>query len=432
MKIMILGKGGREHALAWRLSLEDHVSEILVLPGNPGMEMTPKVNCLPVQLEVSSGFVRVVQSLAPELVIVGPEDPLCEGIVDILEDKGLCVFGPSQKAALLEGSKIFAKEFMRDQGIPTAEFNSFENVDEALSFAQQIPWKSGAVVKADGLAAGKGVVVAQNREEVEQAIKDLMQTSDYGVQASKIIIEEKLKGPELSVFALCDGEDFLSLGVARDYKRLKEGDEGPNTGGMGCVTPSPGPSKEWLKKVEKQVFAPVLKGLKEKGTPFKGVLFAGLMLDDLEDFKVLEFNVRFGDPETQTLLPLVEGNFAEVLQACARGNLRDVKSLIRLSSKFSVHIVLASQGYPGVAGQSLSLGHTISFEDTLLTHNEIGPYGFMAGVKKGGEGKLINSGGRVMGVTFVAEDLELAREQVYEALKKVHFEGAQWRKDIGS
>lgn len=432
MRVMILGKGGREHALAWRLSLEEDVREILVLPGNPGMEMTPKVSCLPVQLEVSSGFSRVVKALAPELVIVGPEDPLCEGVVDLLEQEGLCVFGPSKKAAQLEGSKIFAKEFMRDHGVPTADFKSFDNVDEALSFAQQIPWKSGAVVKADGLAAGKGVVVAKNRKEIEKAVKDLMQTRDYGVQAGQIIIEEKLQGPELSVFALCDGEDFLTLGVARDYKRLKEGGQGPNTGGMGCVTPEPGPSKDWLEKIGKQVFSPVLKGLKQKGTPFKGVLFAGLMLKDDDDFKVLEFNVRFGDPETQTLLPLVEGKFAQILQSCARGNLRDTKSLIQLAPKFAVHIVLASEGYPGVGGQSLNTGHVISFEDTLLTHNEIGPYGFMAGVKSSTKGELINSGGRVMGVTCVAETLDQAREQVYEALKKVHFEGAQWRRDIGS
>lgn len=431
MKVIILGQGGREHALAWRLSLEENVQEILVLPGNPGMEMTPKVSCLPVQLEVSPGLVRVVQALAPDLVIVGPEAPLCSGVVDLLEESEICVFGPSKAAAQLEGSKIFSKELMREAGVPTAEFKSFDDVQSALSFVGQIPWKSGAVVKADGLAAGKGVVVAESQKEIEQAIKALMQTHDYGVKASQLLIEQKLTGKELSIFALCDGEDFFTLGLARDYKRLKDGDQGPNTGGMGCMTPEPGPSKQWLEKVEKQVFAPVLEVMKKRGTPFKGVLFAGLMVDDDENFKVLEFNVRFGDPETQTLLPLIEGDFSAVLMACAQGELKGAKDLIRLSKKCAVHVVMASQGYPGIEGEPLSLGHTLSFEDTLLTHNDVGPYGFMAGVKRGPQNQLLNSGGRVLGVTSVADTLDEAREYVYEALKKVHFEGAQWRKDIG-
>lgn len=431
MRVIILGQGGREHALAWRLSLEENVQEILVLPGNPGMGMTPKVTCLPVQLEVTQGFVRVVKALEPDLVVVGPEAPLCSGVVDLLEQAEICVFGPSKAAAALEGSKIFSKELMREAGVPTADFQSFDNVEAALSFVGQIPWKTGAVVKADGLASGKGVVVAKNHQEVEDAVKALMETHDYGVKASQLLIEEKLTGKELSIFALCDGEDFLTLGLARDYKRLKDNDKGPNTGGMGCMTPEPGPSKEWLENIEKKVFAPVLETMKNRGTPFKGVLFAGLMVEEDESFKVLEFNVRFGDPETQTLLPLIEGDFSKVLMACAKGDLKGAKNDIQLSTDKAVHVVMASRGYPGIEGQKLSLGHVISFEDTLLTHNEVGPYGFMAGVKRGPKGELLNSGGRVLGVTCVSESLDDAREQVYEALKKVHFEGAQWRKDIG-
>jgi phosphoribosylamine--glycine ligase len=431
MRVVILGQGGREHALAWRLSLEESVEEILVMPGNPGMDMTPKVSCLPVYLDVGAGLVKVIKAMNPDLVVVGPEGPLCLGIVDLLEQADISVFGPTKEAAKLEGSKIFSKEFMSEAGIPTADFQSFDDIKTALSFVNQIPWKTGAVVKADGLASGKGVIVAQSNDEIKNAVKSLMETHDYGIKASRIIIEERLKGRELSVFALCDGTDFLTLGLARDYKRLQDGDLGPNTGGMGCMTPETSPSKQWLEDVETRVFAPVLESFQNKGTPFKGVLFAGLMVDEDESYKVLEFNVRFGDPETQTLLPLIEGDFSQVLLACAKGELKGAKELIELADKRSVHVVMASNGYPGVEGQKLSLGHDISFEDTLLTHNEVGSYGFMAGVKRSSDGHLVNSGGRVLGITSVAPTLKEAREHVYEALKKVQFEGAQWRKDIG-
>lgn len=436
MKVLILGSGGREHALAWRMSLDSDVSEIFVLPGNPGMELTPKVTCLPAQIEVSSGFKILVDALAPDLVVIGPEGPLCQGVVDLLKGGDFAILGPTKECAQLEGSKIFAKRFMREFEIPTCEFEVFSSSKAAIEFCEQKRWGESLVVKADGLAQGKGVFVTTDLSETREAIVNLMDNPSFEIHSDQILIEKKFQGRELSVIALCDGEEFMILGMAQDYKRLYAHNQGPNTGGMGCITPEDFPSQSLRQKIDQEVFQKVLLGLKKRQMKFRGVLFAGLMIDDNEDFVVLEFNTRFGDPETQTLLPLVDGPFTQLLLACAQGELSRTRPKIHFKDESAIHVVLTSKGYALLDGTKMDLGHRLSFDDSLISRITHPPYGFMAGVKKqqsdSGQSYLVNSGGRVMGLTCIAPTLEQARAQVYEAIKRVHFDGAYWREDIGS
>jgi phosphoribosylamine--glycine ligase len=291
------------------------------------------------------------------------------------------------------------------------------------------------VVKADGLAQGKGVFVADNKGEAQEALHNLMINPNFEIHSEEVLIEKKYQGRELSVIALCDGQEFMILGMAQDYKRLYDQNKGPNTGGMGCITPEDFPSQSLRQKIDEEVFQKVLVGLKKKKMRFRGILFAGLMIDENDDFIVLEFNTRFGDPETQTILPLVEGPFAELLLSCAQGELSRVRPKIFLKDAYSIHVVLTSKGYALMDGTKLDLGHRLSFDDSLISRITHPPYGFMAGVKKRIDSEehsyLVNSGGRVMGITCLAENLELARLQVYEAIKRVHFDGAFWRHDIG-
>lgn len=439
MRVLILGSGGREHALAWRMSLDDVVNEIYVLPGNPGMELTPKVCCLPASIEVSEGFKILVDALEPDLVVVGPEGPLCQGIVDLLKDGDFAILGPTKDCAKLEGSKSFAKEFMREFLIPTPEFEVFTSSKEAKAFLELCPWRDQVVVKADGLAQGKGVFVTQNQQEAQAAIENLLDNPDFEIPSKKILIEKKFSGRELSVIALCDGEEFMILGMAQDYKRLLDGDKGPNTGGMGCITPEDFPSQELRQRIDEEVFQKVLTGLKKRKMKFRGVLFAGLMIAQKssgeDELTVLEFNTRFGDPETQTILPLIEGPFTQLLLSCAQGELSKMMPKIFVKNQHAIHVVLTSEGYALMDGTKLNLGHRLSFDDSLISRITHPPYGFMAGVKKisdeNEQSFLVNSGGRVMGVTCLADSLQEARSLVYEAIKRISFEGAFWREDIG-
>lgn len=430
MNVLILGQGGREHALAWRLSQDEAVQRVLVMPGNPGMLETKKVELIPGTLEIGPGLVTLIKGLNVDLVVVGPEAPLCDGLVDQMRGSGIAVLGPLQAAARLEGSKSFSKKFMQEFEIPTADFKIFTDADEARAFVQTRPWGGRLVIKASELAQGKGVVVSDQLETQLRTIADFLENPDYPVKSRELVIEECVAGQELSVFALCDGEELLYLGEARDHKRLLDGDQGPNTGGMGCFSAPDLLTPELRDKIIETTLRPVLAGMKTRGHPFRGFLFAGLMIDGAE-INVLEYNVRFGDPEAQTLMPLLKGELAPVLRQAALGSLATAKGQVFLDrSKTSVHVVMSSKNYPGLDGQPLLLEQEVSCEDALRTHKKNDVWLFFAGVKKA-EGTLLNSGGRVLGVTALGEDLEGARTRAYENLKKVHFEGAHFRKDIG-
>ena len=423
MNILVLGSGGREHALAWRLSKDPGVKKVFVQPGNPGIELEQNISTIEGGLDFPS-VQSACQKIRPELVVIGPEAPLAAGLSEQLQEAGLTTYGPSKQAAQLESSKVFAKNFMRKMNIPTARFSVYNSSDEAIAGLEE--WDiqgTGVVIKADGLAAGKGVVVTKDLEKARKTIELFMNDPNCSVKTDQILIEECLCGWELSLFALCDGENFFNLGYARDYKRVGDGDQGPNTGGMGCHTPQNWPGLQVIKDAEELILAPTLEGMRNANSPFCGTLFAGLMLNG-NDVKLIEYNVRFGDPETQTLLPLLEGNLTEALLACA-GNGDITKTNLRMNGQKAVHVVQASAGYPSIDNSPLDLGHPISFKQDL-EHGKV----FFAGVKKDGE-QLVNSSGRVMGYTATAESLAEARKRAYQAIDSMGFKGAHFRKDIG-
>ena len=425
MNVLVLGSGGREHALAWRLSQDEGVEKVYVAPGNPGMawdEGIVTIDCDGGQDEVLS----LCSDILPDLVVVGSEGPLVKGIVDKLERENILVYGPSAKAARLEGSKIFSKKFMEKYSIPTAPYKAYTSYAEAVEGLRDWDLAAGVAIKTDVLAGGKGVVVAHSFDEARDALYNFMENPNCTIKSERVLIEKKLLGEELSWFALCDGTHHLSLGGIRDYKRVGEGDTGPNTGGMGCHTLGEKIGEELAERINAQVIAPVLKGMAAEGNPYRGTLFAGLMMDG-SDINVLEFNIRFGDPETQTLLPLVEGNLTQTLMACSRGSLGEKEQgLIKRSSKSAVHVVMASGGYPAIDRSTLNVGHSIRWN---ANDNGPGTKIFFAGVKKEGDG-LVNSGGRVLGVTGLGDDMADARSNAYKTLEGISFEGSHWRRDI--
>lgn len=432
MKILLLGSGGREHALAWKMSQSTAVDNLYVLPGNDGMTSLPKISKISGSVTDIPFIVETSLDLGIDLVVVGPENPLSEGVADALEEKGINVFGPSRKGAQLESSKVFSKNFMVEYNIPTAKALSFDNYQDAKAAMDQWDVTQGIVIKADELAAGKGVVVTKDRAEAEKTLFDFMENPDCTVTTKKVLFEEMLTGKEVSAFAICDGEDFISLGYACDYKRVGNGNTGPNTGGMGGYSPKNWPSDSTKSFIEERVFKTVLKGMKEMGMPFKGILFAGLFVKG-EDAKVIEFNVRLGDPEAQILLPLVEGDLVPTLLSAAKGELSKLGSkAIKLKDETSVHIVMASQGYPSIDGTKMDIGNVISYpKDLLPGEDDKNNIMFLAGAKNNEAGSLVNSGGRVLGVTALGSELEGARKLAYSVLKDVSFKGAHWRTDIG-
>jgi phosphoribosylamine--glycine ligase len=432
MKILLLGSGGREHALAWKMSQSTAVDNLYVLPGNDGMTSLPKISKIYGSVTDVPFIVKTSLDLGIDLVVVGPENPLSEGVADALEEKGINVFGPSRKAAQLESSKVFSKNFMVEYNIPTAKALSFDNYQDAKAAMDQWDVTQGIVIKADELAAGKGVVVTKDRAEAEKTLFDFMENPDCTVTTKKVLFEEMLTGKEVSAFAICDGEDFISLGYACDYKRVGNGNTGPNTGGMGGYSPKNWPSDPTKSFIEERVFKTVLKGMKEMGMPFKGILFAGLFVKG-DDAKVIEFNVRLGDPEAQILLPLVDGDLVPTLLSAAKGELSKLGSkAIKLKGETSVHIVMASQGYPSIDGTKMDVGNVISYpKDLLPGEDDKNNIMFLAGAKNNEAGSLVNSGGRVLGVTALGSELEGARKLAYSVLKEVSFKGAHWRTDIG-
>jgi phosphoribosylamine--glycine ligase len=424
MNLLVVGSGGREHALAWKLSQSPEVKELFVAPGNPGMALEPKIRCTGVAASDFPGILKICVDERIDFVVVGPDQALADGLVDYLEGKGIKAFGPTQAAAKIEASKAFSKQLMKEKAIPTAQFESFSDLTEALGFLTTVEWGNGWVVKADGLALGKGVVVCSSREEALSAVKEMFGGA-MGEAGKRVVIEERLTGREASAFSLCDGENAVFLGFACDYKRIFDNDEGPNTGGMGAFSPA-----DWLpagtaEKVQAQVVLPLLKALKDRGTPFKGILFTGLMVDG-NDFKVLEFNARFGDPETQALMPLIDEDLLPWLEAAADGALGSMPAAgPRLKKQTSVHLVMAAHGYPGTPRK----GDKISIEKELLD-----PKGdrklFFAGVTDDGR-NFSTSGGRVLGLTALGSDRADAREKAYRFIEGVKFDGAQRRSDVG-
>lgn len=429
MKVLILGSGGREHALAWKLSKNSTVKEIVVLPGNPGMELTPKVKTLKSSWSDKEIFLGQVKELDPTYVIIGPEDPLANGVSDWLREAKIPVVGPSSKAAMLESSKAFAKDFMTKYQIPTADYKTVSNLTEGLEYLDTLDMTKGIVVKADALAAGKGVVVTNSLKEAKDTTYDFLENANCSVNTKEIVFEEMLHGKELSAFALCDGDHFVTLGYACDYKRVFDGDEGPNTGGMGGYLPTNWPSGSVKSKID-GVFKKTLQGMKKEGTPFQGFLFVGLMIEG-EQINVIEYNVRMGDPETQILMPVLGKRFDELLYKSALGELTKSEDISPKNIN-CVHIVLTSGGYPSTDGTAMDLNNTISYPAEFNDPSDGNVHLFFAGVNKNSNDHLTNSGGRVLGLSAVGETLEEAKALAYEQIKNFEFKGMHYRQDIAN
>ncbi len=422
--ILLLGSGGREHALAWKMAQSDSVQTIYAIPGSDGIATVNKVQCIAGSTTDAYFVTQTALTHHVDLVVVGPETPLAEGVVDSLEKSGVAVLGPRKTAAQLESSKIFSKKFMMEFGIPTAPFKIADSDEEAVSICTA--WdieNEGVVLKADGLAAGKGVVVTHDREETLKTIHDFMINAACTVKTGRLLIEEKISGKEVSAFALCDGNSFIPLGYACDYKRVMDNDEGPNTGGMGGYAPKDWPSAEMRQFINDHVFSRVIAGMQKRGTPFKGILFAGLMING-DDVKVIEFNTRFGDPEAQILLPLIQGDIVSLFAKAAHGELY-TEQAPSLSPLHSVHVVMTSEGYPETMGTGMRLGVKMDIP-IAPEHTHI----FIGGAKKHND-YWVNSGGRVIGVTALGTTLDEARKRAYSIIEQIHFQGAHWRKDIG-
>ncbi len=434
-KILIIGSGGREHAIATKLSQSSLVSAVFVCPGNPGMlKNNSGIQIKNLAADDSIGLLNFAIEENIALTIVGPEASLSLGIVDLFVSHNRIIVGPTKAASLLETSKAYAKTVMNKAMVPTAGYSEFFDAESAINSILSSS-EEKMVVKCDGLAAGKGVIVCQNKIEALQAVNALMKENLLGTNIDHIIIEEFLEGVEVSAFALCDGETFTFLGTACDHKRLRDGDLGPNTGGMGVYSPASVFSAEDELWVNEKVFAPMLKTMKEFGTPFSGILFAGLMKTN-SGYKVLEFNVRFGDPETQVLLPLIKEDLLPWFMAAATGSITSLQKKlsrqnpIKLNLK-GVHVVMAAFGYPGTEGVKVRAGDEIRIDQNFrLNQNE---FLFYAGVAKSLiNDSLVTSGGRVLGITVLNETISKARFDAYDLIQKIQFEGAQFRRDIGS
>ena len=416
MRILVVGSGGREHALAWALKRSPSAGELFVAPGNGGTgAIAENVAIASDDIESLSRFVA---EKSVDLTVVGPEAPLVEGIVDRLNAEGKRCFGPTRAAARLEGSKVFSKEFMRRHRIPTADFEVFDDAAAARGFVRA----KGApiVVKADGLAAGKGAIVAKTAEEAERAIEEIMVKRAFGSAGDRVVIEECLEGEEVSIHAVCGGGKATLLPSSQDHKRVFDGDKGPNTGGMGAYAPVRRAGEDVRRMVLDEVILPTLRGMEEEGSPFAGVLYAGLMMTP-KGPRVLEYNVRFGDPETQVLLPLVKSDLALLLYESAGGALPDRVELH--ADKCAATVVVASRGYPGSYEKNVAIAPLDAIDDESRVV-------FHAGTKRTGSG-LVTSGGRVLAVTAWAKDLAGALQHAYRGVEKVRFEGAFWRSDIG-
>jgi phosphoribosylamine--glycine ligase len=423
VKILVIGKGGREHALVWKLAQCPRVTALYCAPGNAGTAAEARnVPIDPndlndIRFKQLTDFVKK-ESI--DLTVVGPEDPLVRGIVDAFELQGLRIFGPSKEAARLEGSKIFAKDLMRHAGVPTAPYRTFHSADSAERYLTDRE-ESAAVVKADGLAAGKGAIVCKNRLEAIDAVNRIMRKREFGTAGDQIIIEEKLDGEEVSILAITDGRTIVTLEAAQDHKAAFDNDEGPNTGGMGAYSPAPSVTPELTREIEQNILVPTVHAMKRRRTPFRGVLYAGLMLTK-QGPKVLEFNVRFGDPECQPLMMRLQTDLVDILQATLDGQLASLSPL-RWDAQPAVCVVLAAEGYPGpyMKNKTISgLDAAAGVPDCKVFH---------AGTTLR-DGKVVSDGGRVLGATALGSDFAHAKRRAYEAADKIQFQGAWRRSDI--
>jgi len=413
MRILVVGGGGREHALVWTLA-RFH-KELFCAPGNAGIaELAECVAIEPGDIPRLAEFARKQRI---DLTVVGPEAPLVAGLADEFQRQGLAVFGPTRAGAQLEGDKAFAKRLMQELGIPTARFEVFDDVAKARRFLARQPER--VVIKAAGLAAGKGVVVAQTRDEAEAALNRFMVEGQLGPAGRSVVIEECLEGEEASIIGLCDGQTVRFLRPSQDHKRLLDNDQGPNTGGMGAYAPAPVVTPDVERRVEEWVFRPLLAGLRDKGIDYRGVIYAGMMLTEQGPY-VLEFNCRFGDPETQVILPLLEGDLAELLMACVLGRLAE--RAVRCSDEWALCVVAAAEGYPGAYRQGMVISGLEGVGEEVIV--------FHAGTRRVA-GQVVTNGGRVLGVTGRGKTLQEARDRAYQALKGISFEGMRFRSDIG-
>lgn len=416
MKVLLIGSGGREHALAWKLVQSELVEELVVAPGNPGIAMLPKTLNVALDVDNHEEILDYVKACGIGLVVVGPEAPLVAGLADVLRANNIPVFGPNKSAAELEGSKAFSKEMMAKYGVPTAFYKICEDVATAKAYIEE----KGApiVVKADGLAAGKGVVVAMTKEDALAAVDDMMGDMCFGAAGARVVIEEFMEGEEASLLAFTDGKTVVPMIASQDHKRVGDGDQGPNTGGMGTYAPAPVMTPELRQKAYDTILKPMIDAMAKEGKPYQGCLYAGLMVKG-DSVKVVEFNCRFGDPETQVVLPLLDGDLAAIMLACANGTLDQVK--IDWHKRAAVCVVMASDGYPGSYAKGKEItGLTDVPENSVVFH---------AGTKLVDD-KIVTNGGRVLGVTAFADDIKAARDKAYEAVEKINFEGAFCRKDI--
>lgn len=417
MKVLVVGGGGREHALAWKLNQSLRVDKVYCAPGNAGISEVAE--CVDIKVDDIDALLDFVKYNWIDLTVVGPEVPLTLGIVDAFVKEGRRICGPDKIGAQLEGSKIFAKDFMQKYGIPTAEYRSFKSYAQAEEYVRL----KGApiVVKVDGLAAGKGVIVAETVEEATDALKSIMKDREFGDAGRRVVVEQCLRGEEVSFMMLTDGETVVPLATSQDHKQIFDGDKGPNTGGMGAYSPAPVLDQALMKTVMKTVIDPMMKGLNRERINFRGVIYVGLMICDGRPY-VLEYNCRFGDPEAQPILMRLESDLFELLKATAEGKLKDVE--VKWKDETSICVVLAAKGYPG----AYEKGALIKGLDAFKGSSDV--VVFHAGTRfKNGE--VVTSGGRVLGVTALGKDIASAKDSVYKALKKINFEGMQYRTDIG-
>ena len=416
MKVCVIGNGGREHALAWRLSISPSVTKVYAIPGSAAMSDCAEL--VGIDWQQSDHLINFLKDNQVDLVVVGPEAPLVAGLADTLNKAGIPVFGPSKAAAQLEGSKVFAKDLMKKYNIPTAAYGVFHKVDEAKEFIAQ----TGApiVVKADGLAAGKGVVVAMTIEEANAAVEDMLSGNRFGDAGSTVVIEEFMEGEEASLLAFVDGKTVVPMIASQDHKRIFDGDKGPNTGGMGTYAPAPVLTDTLRDEAMKTILEPMVAAMQKEGMPYVGCLYVGLMITP-QGPKVVEFNARFGDPETQVVLPLLDSDLGQIMMACATGTL--TADMVKWKDSSAACVILASKGYPETSSKGDVIHGDIKQHDTTIV--------FHSGTKLMGD-EYVTNGGRVLGVVGLGKDLRTALDRAYGRIEHIDFEGMQYRTDIGA
>ncbi len=420
MKILLIGSGGREHALAWKLSQSPKCEKLYCIPGNAGI--ADIAECPEIAAEDHEGILNFVKNNNIDFVVVGPEQPLVDGLGSKLRAEDISVFGPSAEAAQMEGSKGFMKDFCKRHNIPTAAYERFKSLDKAIAYIR----KHGApiVIKTDGLAAGKGVIIAETTEQAEAAVTDMLSGKAFGSAGTEVVIEEFMDGEELSYFALADGETFLPLTSAQDHKRVGDGDTGLNTGGMGAYSPAHFMTPDLEKKIIDRIIKPTVDGMKQDGTPFKGVLFAGLMIVKGEP-KLIEYNIRFGDPECQPIMMRLENDLIDLLLATDQGTLAEYQGNVKWSDKATLCVVMAAKGYPGKYEKGTEIKNASALEkmpDVRLFH---------AGTMRDNSGALVGSGGRVLGVVGIGDTIEQAQANAYQGVDAIDWPEGFCRRDIG-